>query len=120
MINLSPSILVNGDVLEMVWSGNDISYSHLPVFGYKAFVYAPKEQKFRFDEKAILCIFLGYGSDEFGYDCGILKLENLPEVEIKFLWRSKLSDFEKFVKPQNTDIFIDLITSYFSMPNPDD
>ena len=39
LINLSPSIPLNGDVPNRVWKGKDVSYNHLRVFGCKAFVH---------------------------------------------------------------------------------
>ena len=47
--------------------GKDVSYSHLKVFGCKASVHVPKEQKSKLDSKSTLCIFVGYGDVEFGY-----------------------------------------------------
>ncbi|KAM1810129.1 hypothetical protein ACFX12_026929 [Malus domestica] len=39
LINRSPSVPLGLDVPERVWAGNDVSYSHLKVFGCKAFVH---------------------------------------------------------------------------------
>ena len=43
LINRSPSIPLGFDILERVWSGYDISYFHLKVFGCKAFAHVSKE-----------------------------------------------------------------------------
>ena len=67
LINLSLSVLLEGDVLERVWTGKDVSYKHLRVFGYKAYVHIPKDERSKLDDKAKECIFLGYGHEEFGY-----------------------------------------------------
>ncbi|KAM1487717.1 hypothetical protein ACFX2I_001756 [Malus domestica] len=67
LINRSPSVPLGLDVPERVWTGNDVSYSHLKVFGCKAFVHVPKEQRSKLDYKATPCIFLGYGGEDFGY-----------------------------------------------------
>ena len=89
LINLSPSILLKGDVPERVWTRKDVSYDHLRMFGYKAFVLIPKDERVSYDHlrvfgcrayvpilkderskldvKAKPCIFLGYGHEEFGY-----------------------------------------------------
>nr|AAR96002.1 retrotransposon-like protein [Musa acuminata] len=58
---------LKGDVQERVWRGKDISYNHLRVFGCKAFVHIPKDERSKLDNKAKACIFLGYGHEEFGY-----------------------------------------------------
>ncbi|KAM1738797.1 hypothetical protein ACFX11_014582 [Malus domestica] len=67
LINRSPSVPLGLDVPERVWTGNDVPYSHLKVFGCKAFVHVPKEQRSKLDYKATPCIFLGYGGEDFGY-----------------------------------------------------
>ena len=43
------------------------SYSHLKIFGCKAFVHMPKEQRSKLDSKSTSCIFVGYEDAEFGY-----------------------------------------------------
>ena len=43
-INLSPSVPLNGDVLEKVWTRKEVSYDHLRVFDCRAFVHIPKDE----------------------------------------------------------------------------
>ena len=71
LINLSASVPLKGDVLERVWTGKYVSYDHLRVFGCRAFVHIPKDERSKLDIKAKPCIFLGYGHEEFGTGCGI-------------------------------------------------
>ena len=67
LINLSPPVPLNCDVPERVWIGKDVSYDHLRVFGCRAFIHIPKDERLKPDVKARPCIFLGYGHEEFGY-----------------------------------------------------
>ncbi|KAI5338059.1 hypothetical protein L3X38_017330 [Prunus dulcis] len=67
LINLSPSAPLNGDVPNKFWSGKDVSYNHLKVFGCRAFVHIPKDERSKLDAKSKECIFMGYGNEEFGY-----------------------------------------------------
>ncbi|CAN0846213.1 Retrovirus-related Pol polyprotein from transposon TNT 1-94 [Linum grandiflorum] len=67
LINLSPSVPLEGDVPQRVWSGKDVSYEHLRVFGCKAYVHVPRDERAKLDDKAKPCIFMGYGREEFGY-----------------------------------------------------
>ena len=67
LINISPSVLLNFDIPQRVWIGKDVPYSHLKVFGCKAFMHVPKGQRLKLDDKATPCIFIGYGDKEFGY-----------------------------------------------------
>lgn len=44
-----------------------MSYDHLRVFGCRAFVHIPKDERSKLDDKSKQCIFLGYAHSEFGY-----------------------------------------------------
>ena len=67
LINITHSTPLRFDVLEKVWTGKEISYNQLKVFGCKAFILVPKEQRSKLDDKALPCIFIGYGNEEFNY-----------------------------------------------------
>ncbi|KAK9134880.1 hypothetical protein Syun_014210 [Stephania yunnanensis] len=67
LMNRSPSAPLEFDVPERVWSGKDVTYSHLKVFGCKTFMYVPKEQRRNLMIEAVPCILLGFGDAEFGY-----------------------------------------------------
>ena len=67
LINRSPLVPLDFDIPERLWTGKDVSYSHLKVFGCKAFVHVPKEQRSKLDSKSTQCIFVGYGDAKFGY-----------------------------------------------------
>ena len=67
VINLSPCTTLDGDVAEHVWSGKDVSYRHLRVFGCRAFAHVPDNERSKLDGKSKECIFLGYSHDQFGY-----------------------------------------------------
>jgi transposase InsO family protein len=63
LINMSPSVTLKFDISERVWFKKNVSYSHLRVFGCKAYVHILKERKYKLDDKATPCIFLGYGNE---------------------------------------------------------
>ncbi|KAG6742361.1 hypothetical protein POTOM_053232 [Populus tomentosa] len=67
MINLSPSVPLDFDVPNRVWKGKDVSYAHLRVFGCRASVHVPRDERSKLDSKTKQCIFLGSKDDEFGY-----------------------------------------------------
>ena len=67
MINILPSVHLEFDIPQRVWTGKNVPYTHLKVFGCKAFMHVQKEQRSKLDDKATLCIFTGYGDEEFGY-----------------------------------------------------
>ena len=67
MINRFPSVPLNGDVPQRVWTGKDISYEHLRVFGCLAYMHVAKDQRSKLDSKSKPCIFMGYSEDEFDY-----------------------------------------------------
>ena len=101
MINRSPLAPLDFEIPEKVWTGGDISYSYLRVFGCKAFAHVPTEQRSKLDDKATPCIFVGYGDAEFGY--------RLWDPENKMVIRSRdvifhkhqtLADCEKPAQPR--------------------
>ena len=67
MVNLSPSVPLDFNVLDRVWKGKDVFYAHLRVFGCRAFVHVPNDERSKLDSKANQCIFLGSKDDEFDY-----------------------------------------------------
>ena len=67
LINLSPSIPLDGDVAKHVWSGTYVSYKHLKAFGCRAFAHVPDVERSKLDAKTKECVFLGYSHDDFGY-----------------------------------------------------
>jgi len=67
VINLNPAVALDGNVPDNVWFGKNVSYDHLRVFGCKAFVHVPKDERSKLDMKTKQCIFIGYGQDEHGY-----------------------------------------------------
>ena len=44
LINRSPSFPLNFDIPKRVWTEKDVFYSHLKVFGCKAFVHVPRNK----------------------------------------------------------------------------
>ena len=67
VLNLTPCVPLGFEVPDRMWSGKEASYSHLRVFGCKAFVHIPKDERSKLDVKTRPCVFIGYGLDEFGY-----------------------------------------------------
>ena len=51
LINLSPSYPLQGDVPNKVYYDKDVSYEHLKVFGCKAFVHIPQDERSKLDSK---------------------------------------------------------------------
>ena len=49
VLNLTPCVPLEFDVPDRIWSDNEISYDHLRVFGCKAFVHIPKDERSKLD-----------------------------------------------------------------------
>lgn len=108
VLNLSPSAPLEGDIPERVWTGKDVSYSHLKVFGCKAFVHIPKDERSKLEMKSRQCVFIGYGQDEFGYrfyDPVSRKL--VRSRDVVFMEDQTIKDIDKSKNP--TQIFEGLI-----------
>lgn len=67
LINLSPSRPLNGEIPDEIWYGKKASYGHLRVFGCRAFVHVPKDERAKLDAKTKECIYLGSPRDELGF-----------------------------------------------------
>jgi hypothetical protein len=67
LINRSPRIALNGKVTKKVWTGNEVDYSGLRVFGCPAYVHIPSEERSKLDLKSKQCVFLEYGKGVKGY-----------------------------------------------------
>ena len=52
---------------EEVWSGKEVKFSHLKVFGYVSYVYIDSDARSKLDAKYKICFFIGYGDEKFGY-----------------------------------------------------
>ncbi|KAL5863382.1 hypothetical protein ACOSQ3_000896 [Xanthoceras sorbifolium] len=109
LINLSPSVPLNYDVPERVWTGKDVSYKHLKVFGCRAFVHIPKDERSKLDGKAKQCIFVGHAHEEFGYRLwDPVNKRIIRSRDVVFLEDQTIEDFEKPEKPQSDEIPVNL------------
>lgn len=67
LINRSPSSALDGKIPRERWSGKEINYSHLKVFGCIAYALIDREDRKKLDAKSQKCVFIGYDGDEYGY-----------------------------------------------------
>lgn len=68
VLNRSPHTKIGSRVPEELWTGKPPSYTHLRVFGCKAYVHIRKDDCTKLEPKSHRCIFLGYGhSGEMRY-----------------------------------------------------
>ena len=58
LINRSPLVPLNFEILERVWTSKDVGDSHLKAFGCNAFMYVPKEQRSKLDNRTTPYIFV--------------------------------------------------------------
>lgn len=64
LVNRSPHSSLDGKIPEEVWSGNQVEYSNLKIFGCLAYVHVTDG---KLDPRAKKCIFIGYPSGVKGY-----------------------------------------------------
>jgi hypothetical protein len=67
IVNRSPSAKLDGKVAEEVWTGKDVNFSVLKVFGCPAYAHIPSDQRSKLDSKSRKCIFIGYEKGVKGY-----------------------------------------------------
>ncbi|KAI4334662.1 hypothetical protein L6164_013380 [Bauhinia variegata] len=105
VINLSPAVALQSDVPDRVWYGKDVSYDHLHVFGCKAFVHVPKDERSKLDAKTRQCVFIGYGHDDFGhrfYDLVEKKL--VRSRDVIFMEDQSIEDIDKAEKSKSSSV----------------
>ena len=52
---------------EEVWSGKEVKFSYLKVFGYVSYVHIDYVARSKLDAKSKICFFIGFGDEKFGY-----------------------------------------------------
>ena len=111
VLNLTPCVPLEFDVPDRIWSDNEISYDHLRVFGCKAFVHIPKDERSKLDAKARPCVFIGYGQDELGYRFyDPVQKKLVRSRDVVFMEDYTIQDIEKTdaTESQHSDDLIDL------------
>ena len=112
LINISPSVPLKGDVSHRVWTGKDVSYHHLRVFGCLVYMHVPKDQRSKLNNKSKACIFTGYSEDEFGYrlwdldDKKVVRSRDVVFLEEKTIDVWKRQKSESTNQPTSTTIDI--------------
>ena len=104
VINRSPLVPLDGDTPQKVWTGKEVSYRHLKVFGCLAYVHVANDRRGKLDPKTRPCIFLGYGDDQFGYRVwDPVDKKVFRSRDIIFMEDKTLVDWESEKKIINTD-----------------
>nr|CAN76388.1 hypothetical protein VITISV_037906 [Vitis vinifera] len=67
LINRGPSVPMEFRLPEEVWSGKEVKFSHLKVFGCVSYVHIDYDARSKLDAKSKICFFIGYGDEKFGY-----------------------------------------------------
>ena len=102
LINLFLSILLQSEVPKSVWIGRDVSYDYSRIFGYKAFIHIPKDERSKLNRKSKQCIFLNYAYEEFRYRLwDLVGKKIIRSKNIVFLEDQIIEDFEKIKKPKS-------------------
>ncbi|RDY04253.1 hypothetical protein CR513_12058, partial [Mucuna pruriens] len=86
-------------VLDKIWFGKDVKYDHLQVFGCKAFMHIPKDERPKLDMKTRECIFIGYGHDDYGYRMyDPVEKKLVRSHDVQFLEDQIVEDIDKVKK----------------------
>ena len=67
LINQGPSTPLKHRIPEEVWTGKNVKFSYLRVFGCVSYVHISDHGRNKLDAKSLKCTFIGYGVDDFGY-----------------------------------------------------
>lgn len=101
IINLTPSVSLDADVLEEVWSRKKVSYNHLKVFGSRAFFYISKDEQAKLNSKMKECIYLGSPINEFGYQIwDPINRKVVRSIYVVFFEDQTIEDIQRSEKPK--------------------
>ena len=67
IINRSPSLVIDFEILEEVWSGRSVDYSSLKFFCCLAYVHVQSGERSKLDLKSRKCVFIGFERGVKGY-----------------------------------------------------
>uniref|UniRef100_A0A2N9HFB8 CCHC-type domain-containing protein n=1 Tax=Fagus sylvatica TaxID=28930 RepID=A0A2N9HFB8_FAGSY len=95
IINRSPRVALDGKVAEEVWTGQEVDYFLMRIFGCLTYVHISSEDRSKLDPKSKKCIFFSYEKGVKGYklwdpvaqkvvisrDVELDELESQPEEE---------------------------------------
>ena len=99
VINKSPSLPLDGDVPQRVWTSKEVSSRRLKVFGCLAYVHVAKDKRRKMDQKSRPCIFLEYGDNEFGYRLWNLAEKKVIRMEARYKSKNNMNRPDSNNKP---------------------
>ena len=67
LINRGLSVPMEFRLPKEVWSGKEVNFSHLKVFGCVSYVHIDSVARGKLDAKSKICFFISYGDEKFGY-----------------------------------------------------
>ncbi|MCQ7416422.1 hypothetical protein NP118_23750, partial [Salmonella enterica] len=106
------------DIPERAWKGRDPTYSHLRVFGSKAYMHVPKEQRSKLDSKTNPCVFVGYGDEEYGYRLyDPEKKKVVRSRDVVFFEHEKGADLLSTRYTSTSELFLDTTNDSTSIPS---
>ena len=102
VINRSPSIPLEGDILQSLWSDKEVPYKYLRVFSCLAYVHITKDQRGKLDPKSRTCLFPEY--DELGYRLwDLIDKKVIRSRDIVFMEEKMIADWEIENRSSSTD-----------------
>ena len=67
LINQGSSVPMEFRLPEEVWSGKEVKFSHLKVFGCISYIHIDYDACSKLDVKSKICFFISYDDEKFGY-----------------------------------------------------
>ena len=67
LLNLRPSKSINNKIPYEIWTGQEVNYDHLKIFGCICFVHIPRVFRNKLEPKSKKYLFMGYSENYKGY-----------------------------------------------------
>uniref|UniRef100_A0A7N2LFB2 Integrase catalytic domain-containing protein n=1 Tax=Quercus lobata TaxID=97700 RepID=A0A7N2LFB2_QUELO len=96
LINRGPSVPMEFRLPEEVWSGKEVKFSHLKVFGHVSYVHIDFDACSKLDAKSKTCFFIGYGDEKFGYrSTVVLEVTEIDQKKSEYVNLDELTGIGK-------------------------
>ncbi|RVW13214.1 Retrovirus-related Pol polyprotein from transposon TNT 1-94 [Vitis vinifera] len=102
LINRGPSVPMEFRLPEEVWSGKEVKFSHLKVFGCVSYIHIDSDARSKLDAKSKICFFIDYGDEKFGYrSTVVLDVIEIDKKKSEFVNLDELTETEVHKSSRN-------------------
>ena len=113
LLNRSPTVTIQDNIREELWSGTKTSVAHLRIFGSVSFAHMLDELRRKLDKKSKRCIFTSYSEQHKAYKLyNLVTKKVVVSRDVKFIEDKCWSDPSDIQQQESVDML------YLCIRNP--